>query len=120
MALTVPTREANPEGKWVRYTGGLGAGDNAVLLDLPCAGAIEVIAHATTGLFDCFGSMDGTIFNAVALALEDMCSTTPATRVAVSATDRPVRITNPGFKYLRFLQNGATAPTNFAVAVRIA
>lgn len=119
MALTPATRSsAAEEGHWVYYTAGLGASDNDVLLELDGRGALEIIAHSTLGVFDVFGSLDGTNFSAQALALTDLTSTTPATRVVVTTADKPVSVP-VGFRKYKFLQNAATAPTNFSVAVRI-
>jgi len=120
MALTPPVLDQSSQGsRWIRYTGGLGGADNDILKDVPCEGAIEVIAYSTTNTFDVYGCLDGTNVSAQALAMEDMTATAPGTRVIVSTADKPVRITNPGFKFLRFLQAGAGAPTNFSVAVRV-
>lgn len=116
VATVVPTSIGK---RWVRYTGGSSTEDNEVLATIDCEGAIEVIAHSILGTFDVFGSMDGTNFSAVALAMENMASTTPATRVTASTADTPVRITNPGFRFLRFMANTTTDVTSFSVAVRV-
>jgi hypothetical protein len=119
MAATPATKVTPDEGKWVYYTGGAGDGDNTVVLELDGRGALEIIAISTLGAFDVLGSLDGTNFSANPIALEDLTSTTPATRVVVSTADKAVRVPTAGFRKLRFQQAGGTAPTNLCVAVRV-
>jgi hypothetical protein len=118
MALTAATKVTTDNSKnLVVYNGGLGAvADNDVLLELDVSGFLEAVAQSTLGSFDVYGSTDGVTFGANALALEDLTSTTPATRVVVSTADKPVRVRCAGFKKLRFQQNTTTTVTAFRVS----
>lgn len=120
MALTLASKPANQEGYCIRYTGGIGVNDNDILLEIDSRGADEVFLGSSAGAVDVFGSIDGTNFFATALALEDMTSTTPQTRVALTTAGKVARIVSSvGYAKLRFMQNGATAVADFSVAVRV-
>lgn len=66
---------------------------------------------STAGVMDVFGSGDGTNFGTTALALIDMCSTTPATNVVETAANRHFLLRGR-FKAIQILQKGATAVEN--------
>lgn len=93
------------------YTGATNA-DDAVVFQIGGAGGIPDCdtfqLGSTNGAMDVFGSGDGTNYLATALALEDLTSTTPATRVQVTAPGKHY-VLRGRYKALRVLQNGATA-----------
>ncbi len=87
--------------------------DNAVVFTLTGNGQ-EYDTYqigSTAGAMDVFGSGDGTNFGTVALALVDLCSTTPATTVVETTANRHFLLRGR-FKAIQILQKGATAVEN--------
>lgn len=88
-----------------------GVNDNDVLCTVNATDYDTWILGSTAGAMDVFVSLDGTNFLASAVALEDMVSTTPATRVVVTAAGRAFKLLIK-CKLIRVLQNGATGVAN--------
>lgn len=106
-------------GQWITYEGGTGVNAADVLLDLVLPkGAQEVVLLTRAGAVDVTGSIDGTNFGTTVLALEDLTSAAPTTRVVVTTANKAARLPTMGFKRLKFAQNGATA-ASLEVAIRI-
>lgn len=87
--------------------------DNAVVFTLTGNGQEydTYILGSTAGVMDVFASGDGTNFGTTALALIDLCSTTPATRVVETAANRHFMLQGR-WKAIQVLQKGATAVEN--------
>jgi hypothetical protein len=119
MALTVATRVQNRAGVWEFWTGGIGVSDNDTLLELALNGAIEVVLLSRAGSVDVTGSLDGTNYGSSQLALEDLTSTTPATKVVATTANKPASIKTVGYQKLKIQQAGATA-ASLELALRFA
>lgn len=89
------------------------AADNAVVFTLTGNGQEydTYIIGSTAGVMDVFASGDGTNFLTTALALVDLCSTTPATTVVETAANRHFLLRGR-WKAIQILQKGATAIEN--------
>lgn len=87
--------------------------DNAVVFTLTGNGQDNDTYQlgSSAGAMDVFGSGDGTNFLATPLALIDLASTTPATRVVETAAGRHFQFTGR-YKAIQILQKGATAVEN--------
>lgn len=94
------------------YTGSAAA-DNAVVFTFTGnAQSYDTYQFGSTaGAMDVFASGDGTNELTTALAIIDMASTTPATRVVETAANRHYMLQGR-FKSIRILQKGATAVEN--------
>lgn len=119
MALTpavVSSPRVGQSNRNVRlYSGGLGASDNNVIVQIDDASEYRhFLIHHTTGATDVFVSLDGTNYNTSAVSLTDLGSASFATAVVVTAANRLYRL-DGCFQKIRVLQNGATAPENVAV-----
>ena len=85
-----------------------GVNDNDIVIELESAERWNEFTLGTlTGVVDVDVSIDGTNFKA-AIALTDLQSTTPATRVAVTVATGVYQF-NGTYKTVRVRQNGATA-----------
>lgn len=99
-----------PETWFLTFLGAIGTNTGDVIYTSPdiSAYSIHEFQGVTSGVFTVEVSLDGTNFSG-AVALEDGASTTPATRVAVSANLTSVYTVYGKFKALRIKQSGATA-----------
>ncbi len=90
-----------------------GVNDNDVVFTLTGNGQDfdTYLIGSGAGAMDVFASGDGTTFLTTALALIDLNSTTPATRVIETAANRHYRL-DGRFKAIQILQKGATAVAN--------
>lgn len=73
-------------------------------------GYAEYQIGSTGGVMEVVASGDGTNVLTTVLAMEDLCSTTPATRVTVTASNRHYLVKGH-YKRLTVRQNGAAAVT---------
>jgi hypothetical protein len=95
-------------GNALRYTGGVGANDNDVVIQTGDVSAYdEFLLQATDGATDVFVSLDGTNYSTAPLSLIDLGATT-SDPVLVTAADRTYAFFGT-FALIRVLQNGATA-----------
>lgn len=87
--------------------------DNAVVFTLTGNGQDNDTYQlgSTGGAMDVYGSGDGTNFLATALALTDLTSTTPATRVDTTVAGKHYQFSGR-YKAIQVLQKGATAVAN--------
>ena len=91
------------------YTG-TGVNDNDVLFTTGDISPYDTfMVMSTVGAVDVYGSLDGTNFNTAPLSLADLGSTT-TDPVIVTAANRMYGFRGK-YKYIRVLQNGATAAT---------
>ncbi len=90
-----------------------GVNDNDVVFTLLGNGQDNdtYIIGSDAGAMDVFASGDGTTFLTTALALIDLCSTTPATRVVETTANRHFMLQGR-WKAIQILQKGATAVAN--------
>lgn len=100
----------NHRGSTLQVVGIAGTGDNAIVIELDDVQRFDMFAlMSSNGAMDVEASLDGTNFTTTApLALEDKHSTTPGTRVVVTAADR-VYYFEGNYKAIRVRQAGATA-----------
>ena len=91
---------------------GTGTNDNDVLFTSGNLSAYNVhMIQSTVGVVDVEVSLDGTNYTPAAkIALEDMASATPATRVLVTVVNQ-VYMLRGKYKNIRLVQNGATGAT---------
>ena len=91
---------------------GTGVNDNDVLFTSGDLNSYNVhMIQASAGVVDVEVSLDGTTYSpAASIALEDMSSVAPATRVLVTASTK-VYMLRGKYKNIRLVQNGATAAT---------
>lgn len=98
----------NHRGTTLWVTGIAGTGDNAIVIELDDVQRFnEFSLMSSDGAMDVDVSLDGTNF-APAIALEDKHSTTPGTRVVVTAADK-LYYFEGNYKTVRVRQNGVTA-----------
>lgn len=98
-------------GSTLQVVGIAGTGDNAIVIELDDVSRFDMFSlMSSNGAMDVDVSLDGTNFTlgTAALALEDKHSTTPGTRVVVTAADR-VYYFEGNYKSVRVRQNGAVA-----------
>lgn len=88
------------------------AADNAVVFTLTGNGQDNDTYQlgSVEGAMDVYGSGDGTNFLTTPIALVDLASTTPATRVVETTAQRHFQFTGR-YKAIQVLQKGATAVT---------
>lgn len=97
------------------YSGGLGASDNNVIVQIDDAAEFRhFLIHHTAGATDVVVSLDGTNYNTSAVSLTDLGSASFDTAVVVTAANRIYRL-DGCFQAIRVLQNGATPPENVTV-----
>jgi hypothetical protein len=110
MALVVATPQHM--GNMLRYIGGTGVNTGDVVVQTGDVSRYDTFELITTaGACDVWVSLDGVNYiNTTALALTDKSSTTPATRVVVTAANRVYEFTGK-FALIQVKQNGATAAT---------
>lgn len=98
----------NHRGTTLTLNGIAGTGDDAIVAELDDLSRFnEFSLMSSNGAMDVDVSLDGINF-AAAIALEDKHSTTPGTRVLVTAADQ-VYYFEGNFKSVRVRQNGVTA-----------
>jgi len=98
----------NFKGETTEILGIVGVNDNDIVIDFDSAERWNSFTlQTTTGVVDVDVSAGLDVFKVV-IALEDLHSTTPATRVLVTVATKIYRFTGT-FKRIRVRQNGATA-----------
>ena len=98
----------NAKGETMEILGIAGVDDNDVVIDFDAAERWNSFTlQVTTGVVDVDVSGGLNVFKA-AIALEDLHSLTPATRVIVTTATKIFRFTGT-FKRIKVLQKGATA-----------
>lgn len=101
----------NYRGKTLEVLGVDGVNDNDIVIELDSVGKFDrFMLSSTAGAMDVDVSLDGTNF-ITAVALEDEKSTTPGTRVSVTAAGGLYLFQGP-VKAIRVRQAGATAAAN--------
>jgi hypothetical protein len=100
-----------PADSYLEQTG-TGTGDNTVLFTSGDLSSYNVhMIQASAGVVDVEVSLDGTTYTpAAGIALEDMGSVAPTTRVLVTVSTG-VYMLRGKYKSIRLVQNGATAAT---------
>ena len=100
----------NHRGSTLQVVGIAGTGAAAVVIELDDVSRFDSFAlQSATGAMDVLGSLDGVTFTAP-MALENKLSTTPNTRVLVTAATA-IFYFEGNLKALRVRQSGATAVT---------
>jgi hypothetical protein len=98
----------------IRYSGGIGASDNDILISTGDVSKYDTfMLSSTAGAMDVFVSLDGTHFTTAPLTLQDMSS----------SSDTPALLTAPNAMYgfrgkfalIQVLQNGGTAVADGAL-----
>ena len=117
MTVVAPVRDPKNSGDTVAFTGGSSTADNEILLELDARGLTEFHASSAAGSFDIMVSHDGTNYLAAQVAMEDLTSTTPATRV-IATTATKAAMFKGFYNRIRFMQAGATAVTGFCVIAK--
>lgn len=101
----------NYRGKTLEVLGIAGTNDNDIVIELDSVGKFDrFMLSSTAGAMDVDVSLDGTNF-ITAIAMEDEKSTTPQTRVVVTAAAGLYLFQGP-IKAVRVRQNGVTAVAN--------
>jgi len=114
MALTLATLSIPASRDQRRYTGGLGAADNNVIVQADdVSGFRDFYVMTTTGAVDINVSLDGTLYSG-ALSMTDLGSASFAVAVVVTAANRVYHFRGC-FQNIRVLQAGATAPEDVAL-----
>jgi hypothetical protein len=108
MAVTASTREVNKSR--VRYYGGGAEDDNEVILDVDVEGLDSFIVGSVAGVVDVYVSIDGAVFFATPVAMENLGSLTPATRLAATVAGGQF-LFKGAYKRIRVLQVGTTDVT---------
>ena len=105
-----------PADSYLEHSG-TGTGDNTVLFTSGDLSSYNIhMIQASAGLVDAEVSLDGTTYSpAASIALEDMSSIAPTTRVLVTASTN-VYMLRGKYKNIRLVQNGATAATAVLVS----
>lgn len=100
-----------PADSYLEHSG-TGTGDNTVLFTSGDLSSFNVhMIQSTVGIVDVEASLDGVNYSPAAkIALEDMASTSPSTRVLVTVVDQ-IYMLRGKYKNIRLVQNGATAAT---------